>query len=252
MRKLLLSLASAVCLLSTQAVAAPKQKVKMINDTYAPFVLDAKHKVGPGIDVEIAKKALENAGYDVDFEIVPWGRVLKDLELGKADLTTTLSFKEERDSYLDWSEPYRKTTTYVFFMRKDDNRAIKSFDDIKPLTVGAVKKFTYPDEIETNKDLKLTRAKDLSDAAQMLLKKRVDVVIANSVQGVWELREAGLLDQLRTAEFELLSEDRGRGTMMGFSKKRKQKEILDAFNQELKKMIESGEFQAIHDKYLKQ
>jgi len=89
----------------------PKE-VLLVNDPYPPYVMDDGSKAGPGIDMEIAVKVLSNLGVKTKIQLVPFKRALAMLESGDADLTTTLSFREDRDAYLLWSAPYRTDTAY--------------------------------------------------------------------------------------------------------------------------------------------
>jgi len=235
--------------LATSAISA--QNISMINDTYEPFVMDGKNPNLPGIDIEIASIALKKAGYDFNFKVVPWSRVLDELKRGKADMTTTLSWKEERDAFLDWSIPYRTTTTYLFLYPKDKPLQIKSLKDLEGKKIAGIRDFTYPKDISENSKIRIEGLKSLDVAVEFMLQGRADLVIANSVQGIWEIKTKGLAEKVAPTEFKFQSQDEGRGTMMGFSKSRNLKSTIEKFNKALEEMIKSGEIQKIEEKYLK-
>lgn len=247
--RLLLGMAMAF-VWSGAAVAAEK-KIVLVNDEYAPYVMPEGDAKGPGIDIEIAVEALKRAGYQTEVKIVPWKRVLKSLEDGEADMTTTLSFKDERDKYLDWSVPYRMNTVYHFYTAKGSKLKIASLADLKGKTLGVTDGFTYPKEVTDSKDFTRDEAKDVSKTLGKLVAGRSDAAILNSIVGVWEMNKANLGDKVEKQAFELQSVEDTRGTMMGFSKKRNLKDVVQAFNKALDEMIKDGTVGKLEQKYLK-
>lgn len=237
---------------------AKSKKIVMINDVYEPFVMDPARKpnIGPGIDMEIATIALKRAGYEVEFRLEPWARVLALLEKGKADMTTTLSFKPERDKYLLWSAPYRTDAKYNLIVKKNGKHKPGSIADLKGLRVGGVKKYYYPEDITKNKELDFDQsAPSIEKAAKMMLndKPRYDIIIANSTQGLWALKEAGLLEQVEFRDVLFATrpdEEKLKATYMGFAKERKLEDVVKAFDMQINKMKDSGEIDSITQKYL--
>lgn len=135
----------AVLFFSFQALAQPLPAAVILeNSSYPPYVMPENQSGGPGIDMEIAMTALEKMGVRTMVKLVPFKRVLAMLEEGQADLTTSLSYRPDRDAYLYWSLPYRTDTNYVFFTRKDSAFQPERIEDLRGRKVGVVRGFVFP------------------------------------------------------------------------------------------------------------
>ncbi len=249
MKKLgILAVLAVCCGLSLAAQALPNEVI-LVNDPYPPYVMPEGDKLGPGIDMEIAVKALSNLGIKTTIQLVPFKRALTMLEGGQADLTTTLSFREDRDAYLLWSAPYRSSTKYIFFTPKASAFAPKTLEDLKGKTVGVIRGFTYPTVFSDNAAIIKSEAPDTVSLINMLLSKRFDAIIVNSIVGRFDLTSTGKIADVKQAPYELSSPD-AKGTVMGFSKVKKLEGLRDAFDKELKKMLADGTVTRIEKKYL--
>ena len=234
--------------LSAWAQGLPKE-VLLVNDPYPPYVLSDGNKQGPGIDMEIAVKVLSNLGVKTKIQLVPFKRALSMLETGEADLTTTLSFREDRDAYLLWSTPYRTDTAYVFYTLKGSSYIPKSLADLSKHKLGVIAGFTYPEALGKIPELTKVEAQDTEKLVAMLLAGRFEVMIVNSIVGKYELTDTGKRGEVQQAGFELRGAD-AKGTVMGFSKKKNLGPLVEAFNKELKKMIADGSLDKIEKRYL--
>jgi len=211
--------------------------------------MDDGSKAGPGIDMEIAVKVLSNLGVKTKIQLVPFKRALAMLESGDADLTTTLSFREDRDAYLLWSAPYRTDTAYVFYTPKNSTFVPKNLAELSKHKLGLITGFAYPDALGKIPDLIRVEAPDTEKLVTMLLGGRFEVMIVNSIVGKYELTSTGKRNEVQQLGFELRGTD-AKGTVMGFSKKKNLGALVVAFNAELKKMKADGSLDKIEGKYL--
>ena len=224
-------------------------EVILVNSPYPPYVMPEGDARGPGIDMEIAINALNALGIKVVVQLVPFTRVLHMLESGQADLTTTLSFRKDRDAYLFWSEPYRTSTSYLFFTRKDGTFIPAQFADLRGRTVGITRGFAYPPEFANDPAITKSEAPHHESLVGMLLENRFDAIIMNGIVGTYELVASGKIANVRQAPFELSSVNDA-GTVMGFSKSRCDKELVVRFDAEIRKMLANGTIARIQRKYL--
>jgi polar amino acid transport system substrate-binding protein len=235
---------------SGQALAQPlPEEVILANAPYPPYVMPEKHAGGPGIDMEIAMTALENMGVRAVVKLAPFKRVLAMLEEGQAELTTSLSFRAERDEYLHWSLPYRTDTSYIFFTRKDSAFQPERIEDLRGMKVGVVRGFVFPAAFAEDPDIEKVEAPHIPSMLAMLLEGRFDALIVNSIVGKHEMLATGRMAEVKQAPFSLRSPN-DKGTVMGFSKARVSREFVDRFNAELRKMLNDGTIDRIEDKYL--
>lgn len=224
-------------------------EVILVNAPYPPYVLPQDHPLGPGIDMEVAMTALENMGVRPLVQLVPFNRALVMLEYGQADLTTSLSFRAERDKYLLWSLPYRTDTSYIFFTRKDSAFQPERIEDLRDRKVGVVRGFVFPPAFADDPAIEKVEAPHIASLMGMLLEERFDALIVNSIVGKHELMATGRMAEVKQAPFSLRSPN-DKGTVMGFSKRRTSREFVTRFNEELRKMLDNGIIGRIEGKYL--
>lgn len=241
-------LATALCRSDASGQTLPVEVV-LVNSPYPPYVMPEGDARGPGIDMEVAMKALNALGIKVVVQMVPFKRVLHMLEVGQADLTTTLSIRDDRDAYLLWSEPYRSGTPYLFFTRKDGPFIPSQLADLRGKTVGITRGFAYPPEFANDSSITKSEAPHHESLVGMLLQDRFDAIIINAIVGKYELIASGKIAEVRQAPFELSSVN-DPGTVMGFSKARCDKELVVRFNAEIRQMLADGTIARIQRKYL--
>jgi polar amino acid transport system substrate-binding protein len=233
-----------------QALAQPlPAAVILANSSYPPYVMPDNQSGGPGIDMEIAMSALERMGVRTIVKLAPFKRVLAMLEEGQADLTTSLSYRPERDAYLYWSLPYRTDTNYIFFTRKDAGFQPERMEDLRGRKVGVVRGFVFPSTFADDQGIEKVEAPHIPSMVGMLLEGRFDAFIVNSIVGKHELKATNRMDEVRQAPFILRTPD-DKGTVMGFSKARVSRDFVGRFNEEIRKMLGDGTIGRIEAKYL--
>ncbi len=230
------------------AAYAQQKEMIIANAPYPPFVTGSEG-AAPGIDMEIASTVLERMGIKTSVQIHPFPRVLAMLKSGEADMTTTLSFNEERDAYLEWSIPYRTGSGYRIFSLKESGFRPESLADLRGKTIGVVRGFSYPESFSGNRDILKLEAGDSGLLVRMFLAGRFDAMISNSIVGLYELKTTGRLQEVVQAPFLIRSED-NRATVMGFSRQSVSAETVDRFNLVLAEMIRDGTVDRIEKKYL--
>ena len=233
------------------AQAAPAEAARpllLINAVYPPFVNPAGHPQGEGLDIDIAREALRRAGRDLRLELVPWKRALLMLELGRADLTTTITRNTDRDRFLCWTQSYRNGAHYLFFTRLQGAPDIQSLDDLAPLRLGVVAGFFYPPAITGRPEQAVESARDVGVLAQKLLTGRIDVMVVTATRGAWELREAGLAGQLKRQPYRYVTTS---PNYLAFAKARCDEPLLAATRQALARMMVDDSIARLERHYLK-
>ena len=224
-------------------------EVVLVNADYPPYVMPEGHPGGPGIDMEIAMAALEKMGVRAVVKLVPFKRVLAMLEAGQADLTTSLSYRAERDEYLCWSLPYRTDTNYIFFTRRDSAFEPERIEDLRGRRVGVVRGFVFPAAFADDPGIEKVEAPHIPSLLAMLLEGRFDALIVNSIVGKHELKATGRIAEVRQAPF-ILRTPGDKGTVMGFSKARLSRDFVGRFDEQIRKMLGDGTIGRIEAKYL--
>ena len=228
------------------ATARVGRPLVMVNAVYPPFINPVGHRLGPGIDVEIAREALKRAGYTMELKIVPWKRALLMLENGGADFTTTISKQNDRDAYLAWTPSYRTGASYRFYSRKESTLAIESLDDLNNKRLGVVAGFHYPTAIVEREGVYVVHGQNLTSVIKMLEAQRSDAIVVTAIAGAWEIREMGVQSLLKLQPYEYVAESRN---YMAFSRKTDFSTPLAAMSRALVDMAKDGTIARITRQY---
>jgi polar amino acid transport system substrate-binding protein len=132
-----------------------------------------------GLTVEIVTEAARRAGYQIEFAERPWQRCLADVADGTADL-----FLDGSD-YPDYLKGRNPTAAFVnaFFVRADD--PLQRYDGLDALagrSVGLVRTYKYPAEIQDHPGLQRNLAPETDrQQATMLAAGRFDLLLGDLV-----------------------------------------------------------------------
>ncbi len=231
----------------TEAKTDNKEVKKYVigSDTaFAPFEFkkDGKYE---GIDIDIVNEIAKLEGFEVEWRHMDFSAIIGAVQSGQLDgAIAGMTMNDERRKTVDFSEAYYDTG--IVGIVKADNDTINSPDDFKDKRL-AVKKGTtgaeYAQSVKDKYNVKITIFEDTSTMIQAVINGQADVafddypVIAYAItqQNPTQLRIA--TERLNTAQF-------------GFAvKKGANAELLQKFNDGLKKLKDSGKYNEILEKY---
>lgn len=177
------------------AATSNAENYKFVTSIYPPFqyLEDGKPK---GFKLDILREAFSRAGHTFEVDFLPWARVLKYIELGKADFTTG-EWQKDRTEYATFSEIPLFNSTISLFTKKGSNIAYA--DDISALEKYAfitVNKYTYGrnfnNAIENGILTNIYSAPDSNSAVAMLHNNRGDILISNRHVAIAVARHANI------------------------------------------------------------
>jgi len=203
------------CLILFISLPISAKKMTACIDHYPPLQFVAKEPYGESIS---ALKTLATLlDYKIKFMKGPnFARCLKLLELGKVDVLAGLVNNENRRK-IALLVPYKKDTEYIFVVRKA-SPDIRKYKDLKDVNVGVTKDTFYFKPFDTDKNIKKVVIKDIKTGLQLLIKKRVDVVITAEEVFNSTIKELGIADKVKLTSYSHKLE---RSLNFGFSKRSK-------------------------------
>jgi len=171
--------------------------VGMIQDYY-PFSFKEGEKI-TGFSYDYINLIAEKSGLNFEFEMDNWSNTLKKFKNKQLDIIDTISFKTERATYTNFTEPYFEIPNVVF-AQIGDLKDYKGFDSIKGKKVGITKDIYYYNEI---KDLgfELIEFEESRDKMKALAFGKVDVIFNNLISGQKYIKQSAysnikILDEL--------------------------------------------------------
>lgn len=153
---------------------------------YPPFSFIDKTGKACGIDIDILNAISDETGIELNYQLSKWDSALNYIQLGKTDIITGIIFSEEREAFLDFSNPLH-TEYYSIFIRKDLKLdEISDLYDYKLMVLKedvSIEKFLVPMGLYNN----YIDAKSLPEAIAGIEWGRADFVIAPHSLGMNEI-----------------------------------------------------------------
>lgn len=230
---------------SADGALSTVQEGKLIWGTNAAFE-PYEYKEGSevvGIDAEIANAVAAKLGLEAQVEDMEFDAIIPSVTSGKVDIGLAgMTVNEERLNNVNFSDPYVEAGQAIVVKEDSD---IKSAADLAGKIIG-VQRGTTGDEYVSDESngvgvASVERYSNGPDATQALLTDKIDaVVIDNEPAKKLVANSTGLvkLEENLTSEQYAIAVGKDNTA------------LLDAINGAIKEMQESGELQAILDKYL--
>lgn len=245
------TIASAVLVAAGMAFggAAQAEPVKLVTGNgYKPFT-DNSLKDG-GVATDIVRHIYKNMGHEVSIDFKPWKRGAALVKQGKRVATFPYVKNEERSKNYHFSKPFMSPALSPMVL-KENAGMINSIEDFKGKT-GCLPTgwSTGSDEfakMKENGEVKMISARAVKHCFRMLKAGRVGFVPTEVPNGLFAAKQVlGSSDKVHVEDYIL---SRSHLHLM-FAKNEKGKQAAQEFNQGLKNIKESGEFEKIKEEHL--
>ena len=197
----------------------------------------------------VISEAFHAVGKDVVIQYSPWARTHELVRIGTLDAISYLYSTENRKRDYWLSAPVT-TERLVVFSRKDTSLPDwQSLEDFKGYLIGATRGFTYTDEFWRLVDrgvLKVDPSNNDYFNFLKLLGRRIDLFFTGELVGFATLRQGFAPGYADTVCASRRSIGEHVGTI-AFTKTKQGKQFCEEFNKGLKKLMQSGRYQEMHD-----
>lgn len=194
-----------------------------------------------GIDVEVAQAIAEKLGKTLEIEDIAFDSIIPEIQSGKADFGAAgMTVSEDRLKNVDFTDTY--TTASQVIIVKDDSD-IAGPDDLKGKYIGVQLGTTgdiYASDYEADGST-IERYNKGFEAVQAMMQDKIDAVVIDVEPAkVFVSQNEGIkiLDEALTVEEYAIAVKKGNT------------ELLEQINGALAELKDSGELQAIIDKYI--
>jgi polar amino acid transport system substrate-binding protein len=159
-------------LLITQGAAA--QTLRLAGDAWAPYAnVSLLHD---GLSTDLIRTALGRAGYDTEYEQVPWARAIHGLSEDRYDIVINAWYSEDRTHIGVFSAPYL-VNRLRFLKRKDSPIDFQNLAQLHRHSVAVVRGYAYSPEFDADAELKKVPVASFSTAVRMVAAGRVDLTV---------------------------------------------------------------------------
>ena len=218
--------------------AAGGTLIMVTNAEFPPYEYHENNEI-VGIDVDIAKAIAEHMGMELEIQDMAFDSLIPAVDSGKADFAAAgMTVDPDRQQFVDFTDTYAEAAQVIIVKEGSE---IATPDDLAGKTIGVQTGTTgdmYADDIQ---DAEVQRFNKGMDAVMALTQDKIDAVIIDREPAkVFVEENEGL-----TILVEAFTEKE-----YAIAVKKGNTELLNSMNEAIKELKDSGELQAIVDKYI--
>ncbi len=224
----------------TCAGAAPAaDAVHVVTEIWPPFrIADSggSDRI-TGIDADLLTEI--GGRMDVTFTVrrLPWARCLDFMRTGEADLITGLAYTPERAAYIHYIQPPYYTVSPAFYLRKGRGHLIKTYEDLRGVTIGYSINSAYFEPFNSDAGLKKIGVSAEQQLIRMLAHGHIEAMIGTDCNVAYDLAEMGLTEAIEKAAYQ---PDAHTELYVGVSKKSPFSSRLEVLGRVMRALVQSG------------
>ena len=220
-------------------------------DYWAPFNATPDSDE-PGFQVEVTKKIFEDAGYEVEYVLIPFTRALQNVASGAAHGTFGLYDAEAEANNLLLPKNNLGVGKTYFYVLQESNWGYDGLSSLENQMLGVIQDYGYDESdvdeyIEENKNTLKVQAmagdNGLETNIKKLLAGRITVTLEDESVMNWQLKKMGLTGKFKKAGML----DEAYNLYVAFTPTRP--ELVEIFDKGYEKLEKSCELKKILDKY---
>jgi PAS domain S-box-containing protein len=174
----------------------PARSIRLVLDNnYPPFVFKDSDGDLQGLLIDQWRLWEKKTGIRVEISAMDWGEALRRMKAGDFDVIDTVFQTQERNAYLDFSQPYARIEVPIFF-RKDIS-GITDIDSLKGFPVAAKEGDAAVDLLKQNgidTVLLFRNYESIIDAARQ---HKVNVFVMDKPPALYFLNKQGIQTEFR-------------------------------------------------------
>jgi polar amino acid transport system substrate-binding protein len=246
---------AAAVLAPLEVLAAEPCTLRVGWEPYAPFTFADDQGEATGADIDLIEAIGDEIGCSVVPVELPWARIVKEVEQGTLDLSTSTSWTPEREQWALFSKPYRETEIAIYVRRGEIPRfALQELADVpeQQLRLGVIVDYYYGKALaEAASDPAfaawLDGAPDYATNIRKLVSGRIDGFLVEDIAVMEaELERTGMSERVERYPLRIPGEK----LRFMFSRKTVEPNTVAKVDATVAKMRADGRLDAITAKYL--
>jgi polar amino acid transport system substrate-binding protein len=210
---------------------------------YVPFSFVNENNKVVGFDASISEALAERMGVKVTIITTPFDGIIAGLLAKKYDaIIASMTITPERQRAVDFVGPYNHAGRTIVVK---DNSSIKSFDDLKDVTVGVTLGDAHDKWARARGNLKVRSYKGLQEMLVDLDAGRIDALVMDSVPVLVAVKETGQKVRIITPP-----ESDGGIEGMGIALRKNNPELKATMQKALEEMLADGTYEKISMKWI--
>lgn len=238
-------IAGLLFLTGLSSVVAAEKVLQVGSAPWAPYTDQGLPEMGLAND--LVNTALRRAGYTPYGTMEHWNRILEGAKIGVYDVVATPWYSDERNEYLDFSEPYLENQI-VFVKKKESPFEYTKYEDLNGMMIGVVVDYAYDERFNGDRNLIKIAERHLIQNLLKLTQGRIDLTLDDSRVLDYEINQ---FMPNRRSELVYMSKPLAiQGMRIGVSRDNPEHaQIVAGFNKAMAEMKKDGTYQKIIDKH---
>lgn len=188
----LIIFAAAVCLYGSASAQQVSPKLTLlVEENYPHASRDEVSGQIVGEEVDLVVSLTNAAGIDYSMAILPWNRAFRRARTEPNTCLLPINHTPERDHMFQWVSP-TQVGGWAIYQRADDNITLNTIKDMAQYKVVGKMSSQATADIEMMINKPILRAAGDVEAAQMLYRKRADLLISGVRDNLSSTQNAGL------------------------------------------------------------
>lgn len=239
MKKILKSLVLFLMLVVSSLTFAKEKLYVGTNAEFPPFEYLDKGDI-VGFDIDLVKAIGNKLGMDVVIKDMSFDGLIPALETNKVDIVIAgMTATDERKIAVNFSNPYYTANQIIIL--KDDNKDIKTFDDLNGKLVGVMLGFTGDVVVSEMKNVESKKYNASFAAIMELQNNKIDAVVLDSETA---------LNYLKNNKGLKLADTSGEPEEYAIAISKKNTELLNKINTALDELKKDGTYESLLKKYM--
>lgn len=212
------------------------------NKDYPPYEFLDKDGNAVGYNVDLSKAIADVMGMRVTFRLGAWVDVRKALDTGEVDVLQGMSYSDGRAKVVDFSNPHTVVNHSVY--ARKGSLPVKALEELEGKEVAFHNRgFIHDFMVEKGLHAKLVLTDTQASALRLVAAGKVDYAVVASLPATYLIKEYQLTNVVPVA--------RSIATVKYcYAVKKSNTELLAKFNEGLAILKQTGQYQAIYDKWL--
>lgn len=173
----------AINLFASAALYADSHVIKVSSDPWEPWVLGSEGKQATGgLAVEVTRELFKRLNLDIEINIYPYERCIRQMKTGERDVLLMVKKTEEREKYMLFSDVALMESQSIYYSsERMDGFEWQTWQDLNKYTVGGVRGSNYGDFDTAAKKhgISTELVSTENQNIKKLLAGRVDLIILN-------------------------------------------------------------------------
>jgi polar amino acid transport system substrate-binding protein len=246
---------AAVAMAPLRALGAEPCTLRVGWEPYAPFTFADENGEVTGADIDLVEAIADQIGCAVVPVELPWARIVKEVEQGTLDVSTSTSRTPERDQWALFSQPYRESEIAIYVRRGEIPRfALEELADVpaQQLRLGVIVDYYYGEALaEAASDPAfrawIDGAPDYRTNIRKLVSGRIDGFLVEDIAVMEaELARMGMSERVERYPLRIPGEK----LHFMFSRKTVEPDLVAQVDAAVAQMRADGRLAAITAKYL--